>query len=109
MVVAMLGDIDELGGSPVGGAKVEMIIDHADDDGTGAAGTYAAVAIADVIGPTSVTSGVVASTTGDESFLEVGYKGGKRFIRVTLQPTALTNGGPISAMVIKGVPRHAPQ
>ena len=72
MVVAMLGDIDELGSSPVGGAKVEMIIDHANDDGTGAAGTYAAVELADVIGPSSVTGGVVASSTADEAFMEFG-------------------------------------
>ena len=64
-IVAFLGDIDELGGSPVGTAQLEVILEHADDDGTGSPGTYAAVALADVIGPSSVTSGIVATTTTD--------------------------------------------
>ncbi|MFQ5954715.1 MAG: hypothetical protein ACE5JZ_06610 [Kiloniellales bacterium] len=108
-VVAFLGDIDELGGSPVGAAKLEMKLEHADDDGTGSPGTYANVALADVLGPTSVSSGIVASTTTDQNILAVGYVGEKRFIRVTLVPTGLTNGGPVSAWVTKGHPRHAPQ
>ncbi len=108
-IVAFLGDIDELGGSPVGSAKLEVKLEHADDDGTGAPGAYANVALADVLGPTSVGSGVVASTTTDQNVLAVGYVGDKRFVRVTLVPTGLTNGGPVSAWVAKGHPRHAPQ
>ncbi|MFQ6018231.1 MAG: hypothetical protein ACE5KF_08535 [Kiloniellaceae bacterium] len=108
-VIAHLGDIDELGASPVGSAKLEVKLEHADDDGTGAPGTYANVALADVLGPTSVTGGIVASSTTDNKVLEVGYIGDKRFIRVTLVPTGLTNGGPVSALVVKGHPRHAPQ
>ncbi len=107
-VVAFLGDIDELGGSPVGAAKLEVKLEHADDDGTGSPGAYAEVGLAEVIGPSAVTGGIVASTTGDNSFLEVGYLGDKRFLRVTLVPTGLTNGGPISALVVKGAARHAP-
>ena len=108
-VVAYLGDIDELGGSPVGDAKVQLLLEHADDDGTGSPGTYAAVALADVLGPSAVTAGIVATSTTDSGFLEVGYVGGKRFIRVTLVPTGLTNGGPVAAWVVKGDARHAPQ
>ena len=108
-VVAHLGDIDELGGSPVGAAKLEVKLEHADDDGTGSPGAYANVDLADVIGPSSVTGGIVASTTSDGNFLEVGYLGDKRFLRVTLVPTGLTNGGPVTAWVTKGSPRHAPQ
>ncbi len=108
-VVAFLGDIDELGGSPVGAAKLEVKLEHADDDGTGSPGAYANVSLADVIGPASVSGGIVASTTGDNNFLEIGYLGDKRFLRVTLVPTALTNGGPVAAWVAKGSPRHAPQ
>ena len=108
-VVAYLGDIDELGGSPVGDAKVQLLLEHADDDGTGSPGTYANVALADVLGPSAVTAGIVATSTTDNGFLEVGYVGAKRFIRVTLVPTGLTNGGPVAAWVVKGSPRHAPQ
>ncbi len=108
-VVAYLGDIDELGGSPVGGAKLELKLEHADDDGSGSPGAYAEVGLADVLGPASVTGGIVAGTTGDGTFLEVGYLGDKRFVRLSLVPTGLTNGGPVAAWVAKGSPRHAPQ
>ena len=74
-----------------------------------APGAYAEVGLAEVIGPSAVTGGIVASTTTDGNFLEVGYLGAKRFLRVTLVPTGLTNGGPVSAWVAKGSPRHAPQ
>ena len=66
-------------------------------------------ALADVIGPASVSGGIVSSVTTDAAPVEVGYLGEKRYIRLTLKPTGLTNGGPIAALVIKGHPRHAPQ
>ena len=103
-IVVEFGDIDEMGGSPVGAAKVDTQLEHSDDDVT-----YADVALADVIGPASVGGGIVSSVTTDADPVEVGYVGEKRYIRVTLKPTGLTNGGPITALVIKGHPRHAPQ
>ena len=63
-VVAFLGDIDELGGSPLGAAKLEVKLEHADDDGSGAPGAYAEVGLADVIGPSAVTGGGASSTGG---------------------------------------------
>ncbi len=103
LVVAHLGDIDEMGSSPVSASKVEMEIEHG-DDGT----TWTDVALADVVGPTSVTNGIVASSQADQTTLKCGYIGDKRYIRVILLSTTLTNGGPVSAMVIKGNDRHAP-
>ena len=109
-VIVILGDIDELGGSPVGAAQVEVILEDGDDNST-----WTAVTLVDVVGPSSVTGGVVATTTTDIAAagaggaLEVSYVGDKRYIRVTLQPTALTNGGPITAIVERGHPRHGPQ
>jgi hypothetical protein len=108
LVVGILGDIDELGGSPVGGAKMELVLEESDDNST-----FTNVALTAVVGPTSVTSGVVASVTSDSTAgadpMEVAYVGDKRYIRVTLQGTSLTNGGPASVVVIKGHPRHGPQ
>ena len=103
-IVVEFGDIDEMGGSPVGAAKVDTQLEHSDDDVT-----YADVALADVIGPASVSGGIVSSVTTDAAPVEVGYLGEKRYIRLTLKPTGLTNGGAIAALVIKGHPRHAPQ
>ncbi len=108
-IVVEFGDIDEMGASPVGAAKLDIKIEHADDDGSGAPGAYADVTLADVIGPASVSAGVVASPTTDAAPVEVGYIGDKRFIRVTLTPTGLVNGGPIACMIVKGHARHAPQ
>ena len=33
-ISVFMGDIDELGGSPVGSAKLEVILEHSDDDST---------------------------------------------------------------------------
>ena len=107
-VVVEFGDIDEMGGSPVGAAKIDVRLEHADDDGTGSAGAYSDAVLSDVVGPTSVTSGVVASPTTDVVPLRFGYVGGKRFLRVTLTPTGLGNGGPVGVLVLQGHPQHAP-
>jgi len=61
-VVLVLGDIDELGGSPVGSAKIDLRLQHSDDNAS-----WSDVTDADVIGlsgVTAVTNGVAASTTG---------------------------------------------
>ena len=102
------GDIDEMGASPQGSAQVAIKLEHAEDDGTGAPGSYANVTLLDVIGVGTVTSGVVSTVTTDTAPVRVGYVGGKRFLRVTLTPTGLTNGGPIGAWLLAGRPRHAP-
>ena len=57
-VAILVGDISEtLGsGSPV--AQIDLKIEHAADDGTGAPGTYAACVDADVLGFTGLTAGL---------------------------------------------------
>ena len=107
-VVVHYGNIDEMGASPQGGAQIAVKLEHADDDGTGSPASYADVTTADVVGPASVTAGVVATATSDLTPTSVGYVGDKRFIRVTLTPTGLTNGGPVGVIVNKGYPRHGP-
>ena len=107
-VVVHYGDIDEMGGSPVGGAQIAVLLEHAADNGSGAPGVFAAVTLADVTGVANVAGGVVATVTSDLAPTRVGYVGEKRFLRVTLTPTGLTNGGPVGVIVNKGHPRHAP-
>ncbi len=103
-VYAVLGDIDELGSSPVGSAKVELKLEDSDDGST-----FENVTLVDVIGPTSVSSGIVATISTDQAVgLRVGYRGGKRYLKVTLIPTGLSNGGTICAVVEKGNYRHNP-
>ena len=99
-----VGDIDEMGSSPVSDAKIQVRLEHSDNDST-----YTDVTVTDVLGPSAVSGGFVSETTTDTEIIEVGYVGGKRYIRVSLIPTGLTNGGPVAAWVVKGNPRHAPQ
>jgi len=105
-VVLVLGDIDELGASPVGGARIDLRLQHSDDNAS-----WSDVTDADVVGVagvTGVTGGIVASATNDAAPLDVGYIGEKRHLRALLQPSGLSNGGPAGAIVAKGHPRHAP-
>jgi len=102
-VVLVLGDIDELGASPVGGARIDLRLQHSDDNAS-----WSDVTDADVVGVAGVTGGIVASATNDAAPLDVGYIGEKRYLRALLQPSGLSNGGPAGAIVAKGHPRHAP-
>lgn len=107
-VVVHYGDIDEMGASPQGSAQIAVKLEHADDDGAGAPDSYANVTDADVTGASGVAAGVVATVVSDLVPTTAGYVGGKRFLRITLTPTGLTNGGPAGVIVNKGHPRHAP-
>ena len=61
----------------------------------------AAVGASDIIGalPELDESGAVG---------KVGYRGSKRYVRADIVSTTTTDGGPISAIAIKGNPRNAP-
>jgi hypothetical protein len=96
------GDIDEMGSSPVGTAGVTVQIDTAPDDGSGSAGTYAAAADAEIDGQTVNASGQIAAVQTDTDVIRFGYVGSDRFVRVTLLPTGLTNGGPAGVWSVKG-------
>ena len=91
--------------------KWTLLLEHADDDGTGVAGTYANVGTDDVIGVTPA-SGVlkVIDTSGEmSSQFQYGYVGGRRFIRATLTPAGtITNGSPVAITLVKGHPNLAP-
>ena len=100
------------GGDTLNGTNYfEVLIEHADDDGTGAAGAYAAVEADDVIGVTPA-SGVVVTiddAAEDELSYNVGYIGDKRFVKVTITPNGtLTNGNPMSCDIVKGNPKLSP-
>lgn len=107
-LVVDFGDIAEMGASPEGAAQIAIKLEHADDDGTGAAGTYANVTANDVVGPASVAAGVVSTPVSDLVPVEFGYVGMKRFIRVTLTPTGLATGGPVVVHLLKGMLKDKP-
>ena len=76
-----------------------FVVEEADDDGTGAPDTYAAVADADLDG----TEPVVDGATDDDQIYTIGYIGGKRWLRVSVVTTANTSGTfQLAASVIRG-------
>ena len=79
-------------------------LEHADDDGTGSAGDYAAVAAADVLGVTPALGIIftIDDPAKDNAVYKCGYVGGKRFLRITAAETGATSGCPISVVLIKG-------
>lgn len=90
-----------------GSNKIEFVLTHSDDDST-----YTAVALADVLGVTSVTSGIIkalinAHATG--AAYRFGYVGGKRYLKLLADFSGTHGTGtPLGAMVIQGDPMIAP-
>lgn len=85
--------------------RIDVKIEHADDDGTGSPGSYGACADADVLNFTGLSSGIFKSiaASGDKSKrYAIGYAGGKRFVKVTATPVSITTGGPIAMLALKG-------
>jgi len=84
---------------------ITLTLTHADDDGTGVAGSYANVATADMLGVTP-SSGVIltlASGAVSAAAYKFGYVGGKRFIKLTLAEAGSNATGTIMSLsVIKG-------
>lgn len=76
-------------------------VEHADDNGAGSPGTFAAVAAADLDG----TAPVVTDTTDDQIY-RIGYIGNKRHLRVAI--TAVSGTSPTllcGASVVRGYGR----
>jgi len=108
---ALIGWHVGLTGSALSGSNYwTMKLEHADDDGTGVAGSYAAVEAKDVLGVTPATGIIftVDADTEDNALYSCGYVGGKRFIKITIAETGTGPTIPLSAFVIKGHPQDAP-
>lgn len=87
------------------GVRIDVKIEHADDDGTGAPGAYAACTDEDVLNFTGLVSGQFLSidAAGKKQKRHViGYRGGKRFAKITATPTGLTAGVPIALLSLTG-------
>lgn len=92
--------------------RIDVKIEHAEDDGTGAAGTYAACTDADVVGVAGLSNGIFLKVDADAKENKThlaGYRGGKRFVRVTATPVSLATGGPIAIVAIKSNLAQRPQ
>jgi len=90
-----------------GSNKIEFVLTHSDDNST-----YTAVALADVVGPSSVTSGIVRSLIAAHaagSVTKVGYIGRKRYLKMLADFSGTHGAGtPISVNVITSELRTLP-
>ncbi|OQB51156.1 MAG: hypothetical protein BWX98_02571 [Candidatus Aminicenantes bacterium ADurb.Bin147] len=85
--------------------SIKMTVSFQESDTT--AGYFANVAAADLLG--GANDVVIDDAAEDEVIVTRGYLGSKRYVRILVTYTGThTNGTPISAVVIKGLPRHAP-
>jgi hypothetical protein len=107
-VVSVGAEGDVLSGS----VYFEVSLEHSDDDST-----YTDCVQADIVNGTIAAGGIWlkldGSTGGDPDTAggqwQVGYVGGKRYVRLVLAKTGThTNGTPISGLVVKSRPRSAP-
>jgi len=91
--------------------RIDVKIEHADDDASGAPTTYTACTDDDVLNFSNLSSGQFLSIDGsakEQKRHVIGYRGGKRFVKVTATPVSLSTGGPIAMLALKGALHQAP-
>src|SRR5690606_20000199 len=88
--------------------KIEFTVTHSDDNSS-----YTAVADADLLGVSGTSGGIVKTLVAAHAAAacyRVGYKGGKRYLKVLAKFSGTHGSGtPIAAMVIKGDGTDNPQ
>tara|TARA_R100001510_G_C7613318_1_gene176192 strand:+ start:238 stop:699 length:462 start_codon:yes stop_codon:yes gene_type:complete len=91
----------------------EISLEHSDDDST-----YTDVTQSEIVNGTIAAGGIwlkLDGTTGGDpdttgAQFQIGYVGGKRYIRLVLAKTGThSNGTPISGVIVKSRPRVAPK
>jgi len=107
-VVSVGAEGDTLSGS----VYFEVSLEHSDDDST-----YTDCVQADIVNGTIAAGGIWlkldGTTDGDPGTAggqwQVGYVGGKRYVRLVLAKTGThSTGTPISGLIVKSRPRSAP-
>lgn len=92
--------------------RIDVKIEHAEDDGSGAPASYAACTDDDVMNFTGLSSGqflTIDAGAKEKKRHVIGYRGGKRFVKVTATPISMSTGGPIAMVAIKGNLSQQPQ
>ena len=96
-----------------GSVYFEISLEHSDDDST-----YTDVTQSEIVNGTIAAGGIWlkldGTTDGDPGTAggqwQLGYVGGKRYVRLVLAKTGThSNGTPISGMIVKSRPRVAPK
>lgn len=96
--------VGESGDTLSGSVKVDLELEHSDDNST-----WSDCAAADTVGEVSAGNfGTIDAAAEDDACFQVAYVGGKRYIRPVINLTGThTNGIPVGAVVVKGMPRSA--
>ena len=106
-------DVGAEGDTLSGSVYFEVSLEHSDDDST-----FTDLVQADVINGTIAAGGIwlkLDGTTGGDPDTtggdwQIGYVGGKRYLRLVLAKTGThTNGTPISGVIVKSRHRVAPK
>lgn len=98
-----LAHIGQSGDTLSGSVKWTVSFQESDASGSG----FADIADTDLTGGANAV--VIDAAAEDEVVIQRGYLGAKRYVRVLCTATGThTYGTPLSAVVIKGYPRHAP-
>ncbi|MFI5330044.1 MAG: hypothetical protein ACHQ2F_03270 [Desulfobaccales bacterium] len=83
-------------------ATFTALVEDGDDP---ALGDNGAVAAADLLG---TEAGASFTFADDDKAFKIGYRGNKRYVRLTITPANNTGNAPISALAILGGPKLAP-
>lgn len=81
-------------------------LQEADDNGSGAPGTYSDVAAANLLG--SFTALTTGAGNGGSAIQHVGYIGSKRWVRIVMTVSGATTGAVYGADAIKARGRNLP-
>lgn len=100
--VTVYGLVGESGDTLSGSVKIELEVQHSDDNST-----YAACADADlsdsVTGTNTGTFAVIDAADEDDAVYSTKYIGNKRYVKVVANLTGThTNGTPIGGLALKG-------
>lgn len=104
-ILAIVVAVGAIGDTLDASNRLDVKIEHADDNGSGSPAGYTACDDGDVIGASGLTGGVflkVDAPAKASTRHTVAYAGGKRFVRVTATPVSLETGGSIAVLAIKG-------
>lgn len=103
---AFIVDVGISGDTLSGSVKLQPILKESSDSTDGSDGTWTAVAAADM---NASTLALVDDAAEDDVLQIVEYKGDAPWVRVDIDFTGThTNGIPVAAYVIQGIPRNAP-
>lgn len=86
-------------------ATFAVLLEHADDNGSGSPGAYEAVPDDQLVGTEALAGFTFAA---DVATRKLGYVGGKKWTRLTITPSGNSGAAPIAAIALLGHPHLSP-